>query len=768
MPIILDFFKGGVKWNMTLNVRLIDKGGYYMKGFKKLTAGLMGAVMALGVCGFTALAAKTIPVKTAEELANAVKEDGDITIILDNDIDLKETLEIPNGKNITLDLGDCTLTGPENGHAIRFGNSNTEENSGELEIINGEITSARAIINYSGNIVLGKDLEVISTYGAVESQGGKITIDGAYLYAKGVYIEDDSDKNDVPGYTVTLLNIGKDNEKDSASLLMKKGKIEVGYGIALSGNNTKSAKTKATIEGGTIEGLIGIYWPMEGELNITGGTIKGGTGIEAKMGTITISGDAEIIGTGTHSETEPVNGGSSPEGSAILISAQMYGNDKDNQYDLSNKLTVTIEGGKIESKQGNAITVYNTEKITEQTATIDIEGGEISGENSDIKYISKEKTEAETHVDDNSYTTKKSQTTLTVSSNAAPAAINEGGDTVFYSDVNDAIEAANNATGEEGKEVEVAVYGDAVIDTNVTLKDNVKLVVAPDTELKANISANGDKVIVAEKDENGNTVYKVVEEVENPANYEAKIISGGNTSYFDTLDSAVKTVQDGQTIELLKDCGEAEVTRDVSFYVDDNDFDYKIVAGDGYVNTGRGDEYDFITEEDYEDERDSVRHSYSLKEGKTERDDDEEEPVVTPEPEEEEGPFSDVGKDNPNYDAIVEVYEKGWMAGIADGVFAPNGTLTRGMAVTILWNRAGQPEPANVAPFLDVTSDAWYAKAVAWAYENGITNGAVHKNERHSQRQNTGGICGRSSLRHKRLGSRNARYGVKNQNEIKT
>ena len=128
--------------------------------------------------------------------------------------------------------------------------------------------------------------------------------------------------------------------------------------------------------------------------------------------------------------------------------------------------------------------------------------------------------------------------------------------------------------------------------------------------------------------------------------------------------------------------------------------------------------------EDYlDDQRDSHRHSYSLKEGKTERDDEEEEPVVTPEPEEEEGPFSDVGKDNPNYDAIVEVYEKGWMAGIGDGVFAPNGTLTRGMAVTILWNRAGQPEPASVAPFLDVTSDAWYAKAVAWAYENGITSG---------------------------------------------
>ena len=125
------------------------------------------------------------------------------------------------------------------------------------------------------------------------------------------------------------------------------------------------------------------------------------------------------------------------------------------------------------------------------------------------------------------------------------------------------------------------------------------------------------------------------------------------------------------------------------------------------------------------DEIDSKRlsHSYSLEEGRVDRDEDKEEPVVTTEPEEEAGPFSDVGKDNPNYDAIIKVYENGWMAGIGDGVFAPNGTLTRGMGAMVLWNKAGCPEPQNVAPFLDVTSDDWYAKAVAWAYEQGIVAG---------------------------------------------
>ena len=136
--------------------------------------------------------------------------------------------------------------------------------------------------------------------------------------------------------------------------------------------------------------------------------------------------------------------------------------------------------------------------------------------------------------------------------------------------------------------------------------------------------------------------------------------------------------------------------------------------------------YVVMDDKEYEDYLDSKRpsHSYSLEEGRVERDDKEDEknePVVTPE--EEAGPFSDVGKDNPNYDAIIKVYENGWMAGIGDGVFAPNGTLTRGMGAMVLWNKAGCPEPQNVAPFLDVTSDDWYAKAVAWAYEQGIVAG---------------------------------------------
>ena len=136
------------------------------------------------------------------------------------------------------------------------------------------------------------------------------------------------------------------------------------------------------------------------------------------------------------------------------------------------------------------------------------------------------------------------------------------------------------------------------------------------------------------------------------------------------------------------------------------------------------------TYEDYLDDNKSHGSRYELEEKENNRKDDDDEdkeedkkPEEKPEEPKEESIFSDVAIDDPNYDAIVKVFEKGWMVGVSEKVFAPNGTLTRGMAATILWNKAGKPEPVNAAPFLDVTADAWYAKAVAWAYEQGIVLG---------------------------------------------
>ena len=63
------------------------------------------------------------------------------------------------------------------------------------------------------------------------------------------------------------------------------------------------------------------------------------------------------------------------------------------------------------------------------------------------------------------------------------------------------------------------------------------------------------------------------------------------------------------------------------------------------------------------------------------------------------------------------------MSGMGDGTFSPNTPLQREMFATVLWNLEGNPAPKDVAPFLDVTSDKYYADAIAWASENGIVAG---------------------------------------------
>ena len=60
--------------------------------------------------------------------------------------------------------------------------------------------------------------------------------------------------------------------------------------------------------------------------------------------------------------------------------------------------------------------------------------------------------------------------------------------------------------------------------------------------------------------------------------------------------------------------------------------------------------------------------------------------------------------------------------GISDGT-NPNGTINRAQMVTMLWRAMGQPAPTAAATFTDVSADSYYAQAVAWAIENGITTG---------------------------------------------
>ena len=60
--------------------------------------------------------------------------------------------------------------------------------------------------------------------------------------------------------------------------------------------------------------------------------------------------------------------------------------------------------------------------------------------------------------------------------------------------------------------------------------------------------------------------------------------------------------------------------------------------------------------------------------------------------------------------------------GISDGA-NPNAAINRAQMVTMLWRAEGQPAVGRAANFIDVPADTYYAGAVSWAVENGITTG---------------------------------------------
>ena len=85
--------------------------------------------------------------------------------------------------------------------------------------------------------------------------------------------------------------------------------------------------------------------------------------------------------------------------------------------------------------------------------------------------------------------------------------------------------------------------------------------------------------------------------------------------------------------------------------------------------------------------------------------------------------FYDVPNDAFFYEAVKWAVKSGVTNGLTDTMFGPYEPCTRAQIVTFLWRAAGSPEPKAMSSFADVPAGSYYAKAVAWAIENGITTG---------------------------------------------
>lgn len=94
----------------------------------------------------------------------------------------------------------------------------------------------------------------------------------------------------------------------------------------------------------------------------------------------------------------------------------------------------------------------------------------------------------------------------------------------------------------------------------------------------------------------------------------------------------------------------------------------------------------------------------------------------SPAPMQNENPFTDVHTSDYYYDAVLWAVQNGITNGTSAKTFSPDATVTRAQVVTFLWRANDQPAAGN-SGFLDVSSNAYYARAVDWAFANGITTG---------------------------------------------
>jgi len=89
-------------------------------------------------------------------------------------------------------------------------------------------------------------------------------------------------------------------------------------------------------------------------------------------------------------------------------------------------------------------------------------------------------------------------------------------------------------------------------------------------------------------------------------------------------------------------------------------------------------------------------------------------------------PFSDVSPEAWYYSAVMYVYEEDIMEGFTDYTFRPDTALNRAQIVTILYRLAGSPDVIGIEnPFDDITEGQWWTPQILWAYSQGVTIGFV-------------------------------------------
>ena len=259
------------------------------------------------------------------------KAENDATIILQANIALSET--ITTTKNLTINLNEHTIASTDcrailvNGGTLTLTGQGTV--SAKKEDASKNFASTSSVIRVSGDDSAAK---------LVVEQG--VTISSGYCYSVTLF-------GDKHGQALDLY-----------------GTVSVsGTASAIGGNGLAKTETEINIYDGAVvesQNDVGIYHPQKGTLNISGGTIEGTTALEAKSGTITITGAPTFTSNHKGELTHKANSnGTSTQGYAIAV--------VDNSAYKGNT-SVTISGGEytgpVAIKDDDSNSDNNTGKIS--------------------------------------------------------------------------------------------------------------------------------------------------------------------------------------------------------------------------------------------------------------------------------------------------------------------------------------------------------------------------------------------------------------------
>ena len=595
-------------------------------------------------------------------LANAISsaDSGDTVTLLK---DTKEDITIPAGKIITLDLNGMTLTNVDD-HTILNNGNLTITGTGRVD----NISHAKGALYNKGTVVING-----GTFDRSQENGMN----------KG-----ESGQNS----WYTIKNVGTMTINDGATVQTAGNNAALGKFSSLVSNgyfNTNDYNTNKgleqpilTIDGGTFRGgLNTIKNDDRARLTINGGTFSNYYQAVVQNHNI-----AEITG-GTFTAASDAN----------TETYGIYNCGCGADIDLG---TLTVSGGTFTGA------TYAVAEVSSQNAIVNISGGQFAGTKAAI--IKSSTSNATIAISGGSFSQSVERKYLDRSLNAELKRASGETPYSYYTSMNDALAAAKP--------------GDTVTDLNATTEPKVTLTLkyndGATADITYNVASGTTITLPTPAHRSGYTFngwydgskfyaagasYKVSATATLNASW--SYISSGSSSYDPTYSVSTPSKTENGSVTVSPKSASKGDTVTVTVKPDSG-----YVLETLTVTDKNGDELKLT-------DKGNGKYTFTMPGSKVEV------KATFMEDNSVLNFFYDVPNGAYFYEAVKWAVDKGITNGLSDTMFGPYESCTRAQIVTFLWRAAGSPEPKTASSFTDVPASAYYAKAVAWAVENGITNG---------------------------------------------